>query len=578
MFGKSWRTSERKYGVLVERDVKIAMSDGVHLNADIFRPASDGRFPAILGFHPYDLRAQSAPIFPRALAITAAGSLLPADQEKGNGPIEAGDPYFFVRRGYAHVIANIRGTGDSEGLYPYLAPPEAQDGFELIEWIARQRWCDGNVGMFGVSYFARVQFFVASLRPPHLKCIFAPWASTDQYRDAFYHGGIFAHNWPTAWVRSFSNCRYEGECLREWGEARYRSGIVRALEDPDLKEIPAVVAALRAPEAGLNRFVVDIVLNPCDGPFWAKRRVDYDAIQVPAYIGADWGIYGLHLPGAFRSWERLRAPKKMLIGPQAYLDRPVYQLQYESLRWFDYWLKGIDTQIMDEPPVRLFVMGTGAWRVSSEWPLPETKWTPFYLHDRALLWEREHFPNEGSSSFHDSPWGRGCVEFTSPELVEDTEVIGPSVVHLYASTTDTEILWFVSLREVDAAGKERVLTRGWLRGSHRKVDSARSKPWEPFHPHAESEPLAPGEIYEFRIGLVPTANLFKAGSRIKLKISCCDDPPANSLEALGAGHIRRQSASRVTVYHGEDYPSHLLLPITGGNVIGTYVSGGHPYL
>lgn len=124
-----------------------------------------------------------------------------------------------------------------------------------------------------------------------------------------------------------------------------------------------------------------------------------------------------------------------------------------------------------------------------------------------------------------------------------------------------------------------MLSRGWLRGSHRQVDRKRSKPWEPFHPHDESEPLTPGQIYEFNIAIVPTGNLFKAGSRIKVKISCCDDQkPANSLEALAAGHIRRQSASRVTVYHNEDYPSHLLLPITKGNIIGTYISGGEPFL
>ncbi len=549
MFGKRWKTSERKYGVVVERHVKIPMSDGVRLNADIFRPDAPGKFPAILGFHPYDLTAQTAPIWPRSLAITAGGSALLGSQEKGNGPLEAGDPNFFARRGYVHVVANIRGTGESEGRYPYLAPPEARDGCDVIEWIARQPWCDGNVGMFGVSYFARIQHFVAALRPPHLRCIFAPWASTDQYRDAFYHGGILAHNWAVSWTRSFSHCRYESECRREWGEARFSEALQRALRDPDLREIPGVVAALRNPDDGLNPFVLDIVLNPFDGPFWERRAVSYEGIQIPAYIGADWGIYGLHLPGAFRSWENLKGPKKMIIGPQAYLDRPVYQLQYESLRWFDQWLKGVDTGIMDESPIRLFVMGTHQWKNSTEWPLPETRWTPFYLHENGFLWEREHFPNEGDTSFGDSPWGRGRLEFCTPKLVEDTEVIGPAILNLYASTTDDEILWFVSLREVNPEGKERVLTKGWLRGSHRKVDTKRSKFWEPFHPHEKPEPLTPGEIYEFNIAIVPTGNLFRAGSRIKLTISCCDeDKPAHALEALGMGHIRRQSPSRVTVY------------------------------
>lgn len=165
----------------------------------------------------------------------------------------------------------------------------------------------------------------------------------------------------------------------------------------------------------------------------------------------------------------------MIIGPPAYLDRPLYQLQYESLRWFDYWLKGIETGIMDEPPIRLFIMGTNEWKETNEWPLPETKWTPFYLHENGLLFEREHWPNEGFTSFEDSPWGRGSLEFLSPKLVENTEIIGPIALKLYASTTDDEVLWFISLREVDSQGNERILTRGWLRGKHREIDPKRSK-------------------------------------------------------------------------------------------------------
>jgi len=574
MFTKEWSTSERKFNVTVERDVWVTMKDGVKLHADIFRPEGDGKFPAILGYHPYDGDAQWAPIFPKAFSSVTT---MTAGQEKGNGPLEAGDPNFYVRRGYVHVIANIRGSGRSEGNYPFLAAPEAQDGYDLIEWIAQQPWCDGNVGMFGVSYFGRIQQFVAALRPPHLKCIFAPWASTDQYRDALYHGGILAQNWAVSWSGALSNIRYKSESRRDWSDAQWKDALARALADKDLKAHPAIIAALKNPEDGLNPLVADIVLNPLDGPFWDKRKVAYESIDVPAYIGGDWGIYGLHLPGAFRSWEKLKGPKKMMIGPAAYLERPVYQLQYESLRWFDHWLKGIETGIMEEPPVRVFVRGTHQWKKSTEWPLPETKWTPFYLHENGLLWEREHFPNEGSSSFSDSPWGRDNLEFSSSELVEETEIIGPVLLNFYASTTDNEVLWFVSLREVDAQGKEAVLTRGWLRGSHREVASDRSKRWEPHHPHTQSEPLIPGKIYEFNIPIVATANLFKAGSRIKLKITCCDDQPEHALEAIAAGHIRRQSASRVTVYHNDQYPSHLLLPITAGNIIGTFVSGGHPY-
>jgi predicted acyl esterase len=342
--------------------------------------------------------------------------------------------------------------------------------------------------------------------------------------------------------------------------------------------VPELVEFLKNPDEGNNPVIVDMLLNPLDGPYWEERRVKYETIKVPAYIGACWGIYGLHLPAAFRSWENLKVPKKMIIGPPIYLDRPVYQLQYESLRWFDYWLKGIETQIMSEPPIRLFVMGTNDWKEANEWPLPETKWTAFYLHDNGLLSEREHWPNEGFTSFEDSPWGRGSLEFCSPKLVENTEIIGPIVLNLYASTTDDEVLWFISLREVDSQGNERILTRGWLRGTHREVDPKRSKLWEPFHPHTKSEPLIPDKIYEYKIPIVPTGNFFKAGSIIKLKIACIDDPPKHPLETVATGHLWRQSASRISIYHNADYPSYLLLPITKGNILGAFISGGKPYL
>jgi predicted acyl esterase len=569
MFGKTWRISESKYRTTIERDVKIKMTDGIEINADIFRPDSDEKFPAIFGFHPYDQVAQTAPMTTNSFSTNFFRH---PKQEKGNAYIEAGDPDAYVRRGYVYVIANVRGTGNSGGEYPFVAPPEAQDGCEIIEWIARQPWCTGNVGMFGVSYFAWIQLFIAALNPPHLKCFFAPWAATDFYRDFIYRGGILGHGFCRMWaLGSLHNCRVQKP-------AQSIEEINRLLQDEDIAAVPELVQILRNRDAGNNPLVVDILTHPYDGPYWEERRVNYEGIKVPGYIGACWGIYGLHLPGAFRSWENLTVPKKMIIGPPAYLDRPLYQLQYESLRWFDYWLKGIDTGIMKEAPIRLFVMGSNDWKEADEWPLPETKWTPFYLHENGILYERVCHPDEGFDCFDDSPWGRGCLEYFSPRLVENTEVIGPAVLNLYASTTDREVFWFISLREVDPQGNERILTRGWLRGTHREVDPRRSKPWQPFHPHMKSEPLIPGKIYEFSIPIVPTGNLFKAGSMIKLKISCSDDQPKNPLEMIAGGNLLRQSSSRIKVYHDADHPSSLFLPITKGNVLETFLSGAKPYL
>jgi hypothetical protein len=431
--------------------------------------------------------------------------------------------------------------------------------------------------MFGVSYFAWIQLLVAQLDPPHLKALFCPWGSTDFYRDFCYRGGILAHKWPVGWTATslvYGNVRPENHSKKALGEDGYRQAIARMLEDEDIKAVPELVAILKNPEAGTNPFVVDLVLHPLYDQFWRDRTVDYSKLKIPAYIGGCWGMYGIHTPAAFRSWERLEAPKKMLLGPPVYLDRPLYQLQHEAIRWFDHWVKGVDTGIMAEPPVRVFVMGTGEWKAASDWPLPETRWIPFYLHENGLLNEHEHWSYEGSDSFEESPWMRGHVQYATPPLVENTEVIGPIALKLYASTTDTDVHWIVSLLEIDPQGHERQLTKGWLKGSHRALDLGRSKPWEPIHQHRQAEPLTPGEVYEFDIKLVPTGNLFKAGARIAVKIRCVDDEPRNPLELAATGSLRRTAVARVTVFHDETHPSYLLLPVTKGNILNTYLSGG----
>ena len=575
MISQTWKTSERKYKLITERDVRIVMKDGTEISADIFRPDSNERFPAVLGLHPYPQQHQTAPIKPNSFSSVTFPH---PGEEKGRGWIESGDPNFLVRRGYVQVVANVRGTGKSGGKYDFMGQQEIQDTYEIIEWIAKQPWCDGKVGMFGVSYFAWIQVFTAALNPPSLKCIFAPHGLTDFYRDWIYRGGIFAYNFIRALAKDYSKPRFELITRKMFGEKEVKKRIAKAFEDADLMAIPGMAEVLEKVDEGINPIIADVMLNPLDGPFWEERKARYDTTKIPAYVGGCWATYGLHLPGAFRSWENLNVPKKMVIGPPMYLDRPFYQLQFESLRWFDYWLKGIDTGFMEEPPVKLFVMGTNKWKEADNWPLPETKWTPFYLHEDKLLSEHEHWPNEGCDSYEDSPWVRGNLEYYSPSLVEETEVIGPIVLNLYASTTDDEVLWLVSLHEINKEGKDKVLTRGWLRGSHREVDPTRSKPWAPFHPHTKSEPLTPGKIYEFNIGIIPSANLFKAGSKIGLKIRSADEGPKHTFEAIAGGNIRRQSSSRVTVYHNAEHSSHLLLPITSGNVIGTFMRGGKPYV
>jgi uncharacterized protein len=561
VFTREWSTSERKYDVTVERDVKVRMPDGTLLDGDIYRPESSERFPVILGAHAYNKEQQSPPIRPVGFTPT-------------RGWMESGDSTFFARRGYVHAVFNVRGTGKSTGFYQLLGPTEVEDICHLIDWLAAQSWSTGEVGMFGVSYFAKLAKAVAAAGPKPLKAIFAPFAGTDEYRHRSYHGGILAHGFLTHWRNSLHKPNYRSLYKETNGEEAYSQAIERAMCDEEIMAVPALREALENPESGTNALVVDVLLNPLDGPFWHARRARDARAAVPAYLGACWGNYGLHLPGAFTAWKEWKGPKKMVIGPGVYLDRPLYQYQDESLRWFDYWLKEIDTGVMNEPPIRCFIPPTGEWKSLDDWPPSEARWTTFFLHKENMLSEHELWPDEGADCFNESSAEHGSLIYSTPPLVENTEVLGPSVLTLYLSTTDTEALLFVTLLLLDREGREHELTRGWLRASQRAL-RADSERWEPVLAHEEREPLEPGTIYELRIPIVPTARLFRTGERIAVRIKGADDePPLNSLQALARNHLRRPRPARITIRHDESHASRLDLPITRGNIIGTFFSGG----
>ena len=318
-------------------------------------------------------------------------------------------------------------------------------------------------------------------------------------------------------------------------------------------------------------------MNPTDGPYWRERNPDLAAVRVPIALGACWGMYGLHLPGEIRAWERITAPKTLVIGPPVYLDRPVYQYADLSLRWFDHWLKGNDTGLLREPPVQVFLPGDdGRWLDSDRWPLPATRWHEFFLHARGLLSEHEHWPFEGATSYQDNTYNeRGRLTFTTPPLVERTEVVGSAVLTLWAATTDAELLVFASLWVVGTDGERSVLTRGWLRGTLRAVDAATSRPWSVQHPFRESEPVEPGRPTRYELTIAPTARVLHPGERLQLQISSADtDEGGTFLDLLARGHLLRTQPSWVSVLHDEEHPSVLALPVISGNRIGTYMSGG----
>jgi predicted acyl esterase len=562
----------------VERDVFAEMRDGTRLAVDIYRPDSGGRFPALLSMHPYCKDMEET--------VEVGKQLQCFNVEFA--AVEAGDHEFWARRGYAHVIADVRGTGKSEGKYYNLtSPQEAQDGYDLVEWIAAQPWCDGNVGMIGISYLGFVQYFVAAQQPPHLKAIFPQDAWGDLYRDIMYHGGIpsifgfvMDNIIPTSHPVPVSRDLYGDE------EMKRRARELLDDESTSLAKNATAVKVLSLPD--IHSIAFDILLNRVDGPFYRDHSAVWrmDKIEVPTYLGSEMHAYpvSMHLPGVSSGWEKISGLKKVAFRPsnQGGLHRPFYELHDEILRWYDYWLKDIDTGIMDEPPIKIWIRGREAWRYSDEWPLLSlTDWRKLYLREGGKLAFDE--PSTADDLPFDQmkyepmtpvvistvPFGPrpSFLSYTTEPFDEDVEITGPIALYLHASLDSDDGDFVVALKDVATDGSEFVLTRGWLRASHRELDVERSQPWKPYHTHTNPTPVPHGERLEYAIEIQPIANLFRKGHRLKLEIWPCDYPqePYDWTQYWGAcHHIPYGNQVTYDVWHTEEAPAHLLMPFIRG--------------
>lgn len=569
-------SSEAVHDVTLDRDVPAEMRDGTWLAVDVYRPDAAGEFPALLSMSPYCKDTEDlvclGPELGRFNVEFAA--------------VEAGDHDFWARHGYAHVIADVRGTGKSEGRYHNLcSPQEQQDGYDLVEWIAAQPWCDGNVGMTGISYLAFIQYLVAAQRPPHLRAIFPHDGWADLYRDIMYQGGIpsvfglvLDQVIATATGVPVSRDLYGDEEMQRRAEERK--------QDPGSSIAKNAIAykALTLPD--VHPIAFDILLNDVDGPFYRDRSpaTFMNRIEVPTYLGSEMHAYPvtMHLPGVSAGWELIEAPKKITFQPvpdgKGGFDRPFHQLHDEMLRWFDHWLKGIDTGLMEEPPVKIWVRGAEEWRTSDEWPLLNTtEWRRLYLRDgKRLAWDEPPRGEEGRERMAYEPQmpvlinpeplspPPPSISYSTERFAEDVDVIGPLALYLHASLSGKDGDFIVTVADVDPDGDAFVLSRGWLRASHREIDAGRSEPWRPFHTHANPTPVPIGEVLEYAIAIEPIANRFKAGHRLRLEIWPCDYPNPDSYDWTGywgsCQHIPYGLPVRYEIVHGPSHPSHVLLP------------------
>lgn len=546
--------------MIEERDVLVTLRDGVKCAVDVFRPSSKGKFPALLALSPYGKGHESLPLppQPRTSAVYARS-------------IEAGDPKYLVDHRYVHVIADLRGIGNSGGEYRgWMSKKDAEDGYDSIEWIAKQPWCDGNVGMVGISYFGTIQLVVAAEQPPHLMAIM-PWnAVADYYREATHHGGILQTFFLGLYLTSIANKRSVTVTTENLSSNEYSQLLKEMREDPDIRGVPEVFRVIDTPE--MCPCFLDVVLNPYDNEFYWERSPykKYNKIRIPFYTSSGWWAYAhMHLSGAFDHFAGIKAPKKLLIYGQEDTESPLpNEYNDEVIRWYDYWLKHKNTRVMREPPIRIYVMGQNEWRFEKEWPLKRTVWTKFYLRRWEVL-STQPEPGEGREDcFVQQPVQETstiqAVKYLTEPLSNNIEVTGPVAFSLYASIDQEDTNWMIGLKDVFSDRSELEVSKGFLKASHREIDKKNSKPYRPFHPHLRSEKIEAKRVYNYEIALAPTSNIFKTGHRIKVEIKSMD-LKGRVPEHIGQGHYPYHVCSSKTtlhkVYHDKQRASHILLPI-----------------
>ncbi len=567
--------------LIVERDVESRTRDGAVLRADVYRPDTTESLPVLLQRTPYG-KAGSDPGF----ALLAA------------------------ERGYAVVIQDTRGRWASEGDgYPFIH--EMADGYDAVEWAARQPWADGKVGMYGGSYVGYTQLAAAAMRPPSLKTIVPMVTFTDLYA-AFVKGGAVSLGVTASWALiALAQMAIQRNSGDEAQKAHQLDQLIAAADGmaagKTLAHLPLADLPLIG-RGGIAPFYPDIVAHPEYDDFWRAFTCRHADIAVPAlHIG---GWYDIFAGDTLRDFAGIRASgggdaqgnQKALVGPwyhgplEGLVGEVDFGMQASSalvmpneiqLRWFDYWLKGIDNGIMSEPPVRIFVMGDNQWRTENEWPLARAQYTPYYLRsggaanslngdgvlspdkpsdeavDTFVYDPRHPVPTRGGAlccypaALPAGAYDQRAVEarpdvlvYTTPALERDLEVTGPIVAHLWAATSAPDTDFTVKLVDVHTCGYARNLCDGIVRARYRLgTDQAR--------------PITPGEVCEYTIELPPTSNVFKAGHRIRIEVSSSNFPRFD--RNLNTGHpIGLDAEIRVatqTLLHDAGHPSHIVLPV-----------------
>ncbi len=516
-------------GLTIDYDTPIELRDGVTIYTDIYRPAGvEGPLPTVLLWSAYGKHYR----WPEPVRLAFTQNAVVSDY----APIEAQDPLVWCPAGYAIVVPDPRGINSSEGDATAWSPQEGDDIHDTIEWVAEQPWSNGNVGMGGASYFGIVQWFAGATRPPHLAALMPYDGMSDLYREIVAHGGIPNPGFVTFW-NSTTRC-------------------------------------------SLNRaenWVTAMKVHPFFDEYWQSKVPAVERINVPTYVISCWSDHAVHTRGSLSAFMRLGTEQKWLEvhGRNKWAQMYTQESTRRQLAFFDRFLKGIPNEVDNWPKVRLEVregIDVGEERAEEQWPLARTEYRPLYLDASSASLSRVPVADESATTYDaTSAEGQASFAYTFPE---DTELTGYFKLKLWVEVQDADDMdLFASVQKFDTAGdlvNFYYITRfrfghaahGWLRVSHRELDEARSKPYQPVHPHQREDLLEPGEIVPVEIEIWPSSTLFRAGEQMRVVVTGKDPfPPSDAPGVAIALHPVTRNRGKHVIHTGGRYDSHLLAPV-----------------
>ena len=578
-----------KQYTLHQDGLPLRMSDGTRLAADLYLPTGSGPWPVLLERTPYNKEA--------SVEVSQVGA-----------------PAYFASRGYAVVIQDTRGRFKSEGeFYPFRDDGwgDNRDGYDTVEAIARQKWCNGRVGTLGGSYAGHTQYAMAPTAPPHLAGQFVRHSIDDFHDGWIFRGGAFELKFNLDWALVQSVNLVERDTADPTERDRRKKEIENALalrsawyERLPLRDIPVLQET--------TPWYFDWLDHPAQGEYWQRWNLatGYEQVDAPICHFGSW--FDTFLKGTVNNFNgissqarsaRARNSQRMILGPWFHGPTtaqrtkfgdfefgPDAGVDFNSLRlpWFDHWLKGMDT-ISDWPAVQYFTMGLNEWQTADAWPPGDCETLDLYLAsgpsdtsaslNDGRLTEAPHSAGGADSYVYDPadpvetlggtmigyPWfgpeyeafsgpfdqrpvEPRCLTYTGPPLERDVEATGPVKATLFVSSSAPDTDWIVRLSDVSPDGQARPVAEGILRARYRESSAV--------------ERLAePSEIYEVQVDLWSTSNLFRKGHRVRVLVTSSWFPRWDRNLNTG-GPFGRESVgvpAENKVHFGSRWPSHITL-------------------